>query len=73
VRFDRLGNVAWQKCLGGGPNDGFDSRPSACLTDGGGYAILGDAAEFSWAVSSDVAGIHGAEPDIWLVKLEADI
>ncbi|MDX9750173.1 MAG: T9SS type A sorting domain-containing protein [Flavobacteriales bacterium] len=63
VKLDSLGELQWQRCLGGLSNDwGQDIRPT---TDGG-YVLLGS----TLSNGGDVSGNHGGF-DIWVVKLDA--
>ena len=62
VKLDNLGNILWQKALGGTGND-----LSACvkLTPDGGYVVSGHSA----SIDGDVTGNHGGY-DYWIVKLD---
>jgi len=64
VKLDMMGNLQWQKSLGGAGNE-----KAQCIiaTQAGGYAIAG------WTNSNDgnVAGFHGgAGNDIWVAVLD---
>ena len=63
VKTDSLGNIEWQKCLGG-TND--DQAFSGVQTFDGGYIIAGN----SKSNDGDVTGSHGGA-DYWVVKLDA--
>ncbi|HMC98240.1 MAG TPA: T9SS type A sorting domain-containing protein [Flavobacteriales bacterium] len=63
VKLDGMGNITWQKTLGGTNYDGaYAVRPT---TDGG-YVIAGD----TFSNNGDVTGNHG-DHDAWVVKLDA--
>ncbi len=63
VKTDAIGDIEWQKTLGGGADD---IAYSVIQTTDGGYAIAG------WTESSDgdVTGYQGNK-DCWVVKLDA--
>ncbi|HYV93854.1 MAG TPA: T9SS type A sorting domain-containing protein [Chitinophagales bacterium] len=63
VKLDPLGNLEWQKCLGGSDDD---QAASIQQTADGGYVVAG------WTSSNDfdVSGNHGGD-DYWVVKLDA--
>ncbi len=62
VKMDSIGNLNWQKCLGGS----FLEYPySVQETRKGGYVIVG----FSDSNDGDVSGNHGR--DYWIVKLDS--
>ncbi len=62
VKIDAMGNILWQKCLGG---SGFDSAYSIIQTPDGGYlAACGTSSS-----DGDVSGFHGLQ-DSWIVKLD---
>ena len=61
VRTDSLGNLLWQKCLGGSCND----RPLQLIeAHGGGYICIGSTC----STDGDIAYNHGAW-DAWVVRL----
>lgn len=62
VKLDALGNLDWQKTLGGS-NDEFAS--SIQQTSDGGYIIAG----YSSSVDGDIVGNNGSS-DYWIVKLD---
>ena len=65
VKMDSIGNITWQKCLGG---SGKDEANSIQQTSDGGYIVAG------WSESSDgdVTGHHGTSwADYWVVKLDS--
>jgi hypothetical protein len=62
LKLNGIGNIDWQKCLGGLRNDfGLDGQKS-----NGGYIING------WTFSNDgnVSGNNGGAGDAWVVKLD---
>ena len=61
VKLDDIGNIEWQKCLGGRSDDGMNSIQQ---TSDGGYIAAG----YSRSNNSDVSGNHGNK-DFWIVKL----
>ena len=62
VKLDGLGNMEWQKCLGGADLDGFHSVIQ--LPDAS-YALTGGTR----SNDGDVSGNHG-DNDLWLVELD---
>jgi hypothetical protein len=64
VKFDSLGIVQWQKCLGG--TDG-EMANSIQQTIDRGYIIAG----YTASNDSDVSGNHGNGFDFWIVKLDS--
>jgi hypothetical protein len=62
VKLDILGNIEWQKCLGG---TNVDVASSAKQTSDGGYIVAG----YTQSNDGDVAGNHGMN-DYWVVKLD---
>ncbi|MFH0866218.1 MAG: T9SS type A sorting domain-containing protein [Bacteroidota bacterium] len=63
VQIDCLGNIQWQKCIGGSSND---EAQSIHQTSDEGFVIAG----FSSSNDSDVIGNHGVD-DYWIVKLNS--
>jgi len=63
VKLDDLGDVTWQKCLGGSDND-YTKFIQQTTDDG--YIIAG----YTSSTDGDVSGNHGSQ-DIWIVKLKA--
>lgn len=61
VKLNSLGNIEWQKCLGGNEEDGVYS---IIQTSDGGYAVAG----YTRSDSGDVSGFHGYT-DLWVVKI----
>ncbi len=61
VKLDSLGNIEWQKCLGGTVNDQLYSIKQ---TSDSGYIVTGRVS----SIDGDVIGNHGAN-DGWVVKL----
>jgi hypothetical protein len=58
-----MGNLKWQKCLGGSEDDfGYAIQPTA----DGGYILTG----FTASIDSNVSGNHG-KYDVWIVKLNS--
>jgi hypothetical protein len=62
-KISSIGNLEWQKCLGG-TND--DKAYSIQLTADGGYILAGNTS----SNSGDVIGNHGGQ-DAWVVKLSS--
>jgi hypothetical protein len=63
VKLNGLGNIVWQKCLGG---SSFDEAYSVQQTADGGYIIAG----YTWSNNGNVSGNHGVSYDYWVVKLD---
>ncbi len=63
VKLDTVGNILWQKCLGGSSDD--DGQAIVRTFDGG-YAISGSAG----SNDGDVTMNHGTQ-DYWMVKLDS--
>jgi len=61
VKVDSLGNIEWQKCLGGSDQDWAND---ICLADNGYYVL-----NYSESNDGDVTGNHGNH-DYWIVKLD---
>ncbi|MDI6832879.1 MAG: T9SS type A sorting domain-containing protein [Bacteroidales bacterium] len=61
VKLNSLGDIQWQKCLGG---NGTDESTSIQQTNDGGYIVAG----YTFSNNSDVSGNHGGD-DYWIVKL----
>jgi hypothetical protein len=61
LKIDSIGNIIWQKSLGG---DNDDELFSTGLTLDGGYILAGS----SWSLSGDVT-THNGQADFWIVKL----
>ena len=69
VKLDNLGNIQWQKCLGGTLDE---NSPSIQQTMDGGYIIKGG----TYSNDGDVSGNHGTSGitvDVWVVKLFATV
>lgn len=63
LKLNSLGNLQWQKALGG---TGNDRAMSVSLTTDGGYIVAG----VTTSNDGDVTGNHGGE-DCWVVKLNS--
>ena len=63
VKLDNVGDVEWQKCLGGSR---YDKANSIQQTVDGGYIVAGDTN----SSDGDVSGNHG-NADSWLVKIDS--
>ena len=61
VKTDSLGNIEWQKCLGGTDQDWAND---ICLTNNGYYVL-----NYTDSNDGDVSGNHGGH-DYWIVKLD---
>ncbi|MBS1939311.1 MAG: T9SS type A sorting domain-containing protein [Bacteroidetes bacterium] len=61
INLDALGNVQWQKCIGGSYLEGINSIE---LTSDGGTVVVGRAS----SNDGDVEGVQGGD-DFWVVKL----
>jgi len=61
VKLDTIGNIQWQKCLGGG---NMDYLGSVQQTNDGGYIVAGR----THSDDGDVSGNHGYF-DFWVVKV----
>lgn len=64
TKLDNLGNLQWQKSLGG---SNVDMLHSIEQTADGGYIMLG----YTFSTNGDVSGNHGSV-DFWVVKLFSD-
>lgn len=65
VKTDTMGNILWQKCLGG--SDFEYGRIRIRQTTDNGFIVSGQ----TYSDDGDVSGNHGMQ-DCWLVKLAAD-
>ncbi len=67
IKIDSIGNIEWQRCLGGTKNEGI---PELTLTEDGEYIING----CTQSHDGDVTGNNsiGTASDIWLLKLNVD-
>ncbi|MBK7850765.1 MAG: T9SS type A sorting domain-containing protein [Bacteroidetes bacterium] len=63
IKIDSIGQLEWQKCLGG---TGPDGAYSIIQLINGDYVITGT----SWSTNGDVTGNHG-KSDVWVVKLNS--
>jgi hypothetical protein len=64
VKLDTVGNIQWQKCLGG---TGSEQANAIKQTADGGYIVVG----FTTSNDGDVSGNHSSNSDCWVVKLDA--
>ncbi len=64
VKIDSVGNLQWQKCLGG---SGDESPTDIKSTFDGGFVTIGR----SISTDFDVTGLHGISDDTWVVKLDS--
>jgi hypothetical protein len=64
VKLDTIGNIQWQKCLGG---SNTDMAYSIKQTIDGGYIIAG----YTNSTNGDVSGKHVGVDDIWVMKLSS--
>ncbi|MFM2157262.1 MAG: hypothetical protein RL516_2011 [Bacteroidota bacterium] len=62
VKLDGVGNIQWQKCLGGSQ---YDCAYSIQQTVDGGFILTG----FAQSYDGDISGNHGLS-DVWVVKLD---
>ncbi|MBA2422318.1 MAG: hypothetical protein H0V61_03750, partial [Chitinophagales bacterium] len=65
IKMDPLGNIIWQKCLGGTVEEG-NPYTKIIQTSDGGYLFITE----SWSSDVDVVG-HHLLSDAWTVKLDA--
>jgi hypothetical protein len=65
VKLDALGNIVWNKLLGGSGND---LASNIQQTTDGGYIISGTSAS---SANGDVSGTNHGGTDYWIVKLDA--
>jgi hypothetical protein len=63
VKLDSVGDLQWQKCLGG---SSFDDFSSITQTFDGGYMVFGQTS----SIDGDVTGTIGGR-DYWIVKLNS--
>jgi len=63
LKLDSIGNILWQKCLGGSK---WDEAKDIQLTIDGGYILIGRSS----STDGDVTGNNGSL-DYWVVKLSA--
>ncbi len=65
VKLDSVGNIEWQKCLGGTESE---IGRSVSLTDDGGYVLASD----TYSTDGDLTGnVNLGGTDLWIVKLDA--
>jgi hypothetical protein len=65
VKLDALGNIVWNKLLGG---SSLDQASHIQQTSDGGYIISGYSRS---SANGDVSGTNHGETDYWIVKLDA--
>jgi len=65
VKLDFVGNIEWQRCLGG---SGADIAYSIQQTIDGGFIVAG----YTESNDGDVSGNHGSA-DYWIIKLSHDV
>jgi hypothetical protein len=65
VKLDLLGNISWNKLLGG---SGDDMAISIQQTTDGGYIVAGESGS---SATGDVTGTNHGGRDCWIVKLDA--
>ena len=63
-KLDGVGNMKWQKVLGGSKDDSAQAVQQAA---DGGFVVTGSTTSNDF----DVNGLHGISPDAWLIKLSA--
>jgi hypothetical protein len=64
VKLDSLGNIIWQKCLGGSDND---EAWDVVQSPDGGFVVVGTSS----SSDGDLSVNYGSD-DIWVVKLDAE-
>ena len=64
VKLNEVGNISWQKCLGG---SGDDQGQNIKQITNGGYILTG----FTGSTDGNVTGNHGQD-DLWVVNLTKD-
>lgn len=64
VKTDSVGNIEWEKAIGGSNDDGARSIQK---TIDGGYIVAG----YTSSNNGDVTGLHGSR-DFWIVKLNSN-
>jgi hypothetical protein len=68
IKLDSMGNIEWQKSLGGSDDDGFSSIIETSNND----LIIGGS---TFSNDGDVFGNHGGTPnndDIWLLRMNSE-
>jgi len=63
IKLDSLGNLIWQRTLGG---SAYDYSTSIEETTDGGFVVVGETG----SNDGDVSGNHGGARDLWVVKLD---
>jgi hypothetical protein len=69
VRIDSIGNILWQRCLGGSD---WDWSSTVHQAEDGGFIIVGETASHNGDVSNNHSYPNSGNSDIWMVKLSAD-
>src|SRR5205823_5409826 len=64
IKLRSNGNIAWQNTYGGTRDD---RAHSVKQTPDGGYGIAGE----TFSNDDDVTGLHGNQPDYWVIKIDA--
>jgi hypothetical protein len=64
VRLDGVGNIKWNKCLGGSMKEFFSS---ACCDNNGGVYVLGSTSSSDYDVTGYIGNV-----DYWLVHLDSN-
>ena len=65
IKLDSLGNISWDKLLGG---NNFDQAESIQQTADGGYIVAGCSGS---SASGDVTGTNHGSNDYWIIKLDS--
>jgi hypothetical protein len=65
IKIDTVGNLKWQKCLGGSNGD---LAYSIDQTTDNGYIVAGGTT----STDGQVTGLHGTNEDFWVTKLDAN-
>lgn len=64
VKLNSIGNIQWQKCLGGTE---YELAQSIELTSDGGYIVAGSTS----SNNGDVTGNHSVSSDAWIIKFNS--
>jgi hypothetical protein len=65
IKIDTVGNLKWQKCLGGSNGD---LAYSIEQTTDNGYIVAGGTT----STDGQVTGLHGTDEDFWVTKLDVN-